>query len=125
MTEHEQRRIFAENLKYYIALNKKTQKEVASDIGESPQSVNNWCKGIAMPSVSKIQKLADYFRIGKSDLVDDKLIRHDTDFEAMILNDANLLELIKRYTSLSAIDKETVEYLINSLYAKSHPSTND
>lgn len=72
MTSSEQKRIFANNLCHYIAINGKQQNEVAKAIGEKPTTFNMWCNGNSLPSVGKIQKLADYFGIGKSDLTDDK-----------------------------------------------------
>ena len=72
MTDKEQKRVFANNLTHYININGKQQNEVARAIGEKPTTLNMWCKGNAFPSTGKIQKLADYFGIGKSDLTDDK-----------------------------------------------------
>lgn len=72
MTDAEQKKIFSKNLNYYIAISQKTQKEIASAIEVSPQTFNTWCQGIAIPRMGKVQRLADYFKIGKSDLIDDK-----------------------------------------------------
>lgn len=72
MPDDEQRRIFAKNLLKYLEKKNKTQKEVADAIQVSPQTFNTWCQGIAIPRMGKIQLLADYFGIGKSDLLDDK-----------------------------------------------------
>ena len=72
MTDEEQKRVFAKNLNKYIALNNKQQIDVAKDLGISPTPLNMWCKGNSMPSTGKIRKLADYFRIGMSDLTDEK-----------------------------------------------------
>lgn len=71
MTEEEQKRIFAKNLNFYIANSGKQQKEVASDLGISPTTFNTWCVGKIMPRMGKVQAIADYFGIGKSDLIDD------------------------------------------------------
>ena len=72
MTDEEQKRVFAKNLNKYIALNNKQQIDVAKDLDISPTTLNMWCKGNSMPSTGKISKLADYFRIGMSDLTDEK-----------------------------------------------------
>ena len=72
MTDEEQKRVFAQNLNKYIALNNKQQIDVAKDLDISPTTLNMWCKGNSMPSTGKIRKLADYFRIGMSDLTDEK-----------------------------------------------------
>lgn len=73
MTEIEQKKIFSKNLNRYIAASNKTQKEIADSIGVSPQTFNTWCQGIALPRMGKVQALADYFSISKTDLIDEKI----------------------------------------------------
>ena len=77
MTDDQQRRVFAKNLLYYIQLNDKQQKEVAEDLGMNASTLNMWCKGNSIPGMGKIQKLADYFGIYFTDLVDEKLNSDD------------------------------------------------
>lgn len=72
MTKEEQRKIFSRNLNHYVNISGHQQTEIAKAIGENLSTFNMWMRGKSMPSVVKIQKLADYFGIGKSDLVDDK-----------------------------------------------------
>lgn len=72
MTDSEQKQIFSKNLNKYLELSGKTQKQVAEAIEVSPQTFNTWCQGIALPRMGKVQRLADYFKIGKTDLIDDK-----------------------------------------------------
>ena len=72
MSDTEQKLIFSRNLNKFLSQNNKTQKEVADSIGVSPQTFNTWCQGIALPRMGKVQLLADYFGIEKSDLIDDK-----------------------------------------------------
>jgi repressor LexA len=72
MSDTEQKRIFSNNLNYYLAKNNLQQKEVANSIGAKPTTFNMWCKGQAIPRSGMIQALADYFGIAKGDLVDEK-----------------------------------------------------
>ncbi len=72
MADEEQKIIFSKNLNKYLSLSNKTQKEVADAIDVSPQTFNTWCQGIALPRMGKVQRLADYFGIGKTDLIDEK-----------------------------------------------------
>ena len=71
MLDADQRKIFSKNLNNLIAENGKTQKEIADAIHVSPQTFNTWCKGIALPRMGKVQALADYFYIKKSDLLEE------------------------------------------------------
>lgn len=69
-SDEQQKIIFATNLKHLIDKSEKTQKEVATAIGVSPQTLNTWLQRIALPRMGKIQLLADYFGISKTDLMD-------------------------------------------------------
>lgn len=72
MTDEEQKKVFAKNLNKYLSMYNKTQKEVADAIGVIPQTFNSWCTGQSLPRMGKVQALADYFGINKSDLIDEK-----------------------------------------------------
>jgi transcriptional regulator with XRE-family HTH domain len=63
---------FSKNLSYYLAKTGKTQKEIAEAIGVTPASFNEWIKGKKYPRIDKIEMLAGYFGILKSDLIEEK-----------------------------------------------------
>ena len=64
--------IFAKNLRYYMSMSGKTQKEMAEIIGVSAPTMHEWCAGKKTPRMDKVEKLANYFGILKSDLIEDK-----------------------------------------------------
>ena len=68
--EDNQKSIFSLNLRYLLSNKNVPQIEVANKIGVSPQTFNTWVQGIAYPRMDKIQMLADYFSIRKSDLIE-------------------------------------------------------
>lgn len=70
MSDELQKKIFSENLNRLLQGREKTQSEVAKEIDVSPQTFNTWTQGIAIPRMGKIQRLADYFHIEKSALLD-------------------------------------------------------
>ena len=72
MTDEEQMRIFSKNINYFIAQSGKTQKEIAKALGYNATTFNTWCVGKVLPRAGRVQKIADYFGISKSDLLDDK-----------------------------------------------------
>ncbi len=86
MTDEEQKKIFSKNLNHYISLSNKTQKEIADSIDVSPQTFNTWCQGIAIPRMGKVQRLADYFNVGKSDLIDDKPFSNTNKSKGVTIN---------------------------------------
>jgi transcriptional regulator with XRE-family HTH domain len=73
MSDELQKKIFSENLKRLMEEQNLTQADVAKSIGVSPQTFNTWVRGIALPRMGKIQRLADYFRVDKSDLLEDTI----------------------------------------------------
>lgn len=72
MTDAEQRTIFSKNLSDYVYKSGKQQKDIAKELGFNQKTFNGWCNGLSMPTMGKVQAIADYFGIGKTDLLDDK-----------------------------------------------------
>lgn len=70
MSNEIQKRIFATNLSFYVSRSGKQQKEIAAMLGFPVQTFNGWCNGVSIPTMDKVQILADYFHIGKTDLLD-------------------------------------------------------
>jgi transcriptional regulator with XRE-family HTH domain len=72
MAKEWSKQVFSQNLRRLIADSGKTQKEIADIIGVSAPTFNEWVSGKKFPRIDKIQKLADYFGILKSDLIEEK-----------------------------------------------------
>lgn len=70
MTDKE---ILAKNLKYYMERSNKTRPEISKALGLSYYTVTDWVTGKKMPRMDKIQMLADYFGVRKSDLIEEKM----------------------------------------------------
>ena len=64
--------IFAKNLRYYIERSGKTQKDFADIVGVAYSTFNDWINGKKYPRIDKIEILANYFGIQKSDLIEEK-----------------------------------------------------
>lgn len=65
--------IFARNLKYYMDTNNKTRKEVCEALGFSYYTFSDWVNGKKYPRMDKVEMLANYFGVLKSDLIEEKL----------------------------------------------------
>ena len=89
--------IMASNLKFYIARSGKSQKELAEMVGVATSTFNDWVKGKKYPRIDKIEKLADFFRIQKSDLIEDKTDKADSlDIISVTESERLLLELFNK-----------------------------
>lgn len=64
--------IFAKNLQKYMDLNQKTRRDVCDALGFSYYTFTDWVKGKKYPRMDKVEMLANYFGILKSDLIEDK-----------------------------------------------------
>lgn len=76
MTNLGNKEVMAKNLKYYVMRSGKTQKEIASVVGVAASTFNDWLKGKKYPRIDKVEILAEYFGILKSDLIEDKPREH-------------------------------------------------
>lgn len=72
MSDNEYKKIFSKNLRYYMDMNNKKQSDLITDLGLSSSTISNWCTGEKLPRMDKVQLLADYFHINKSDLLEEK-----------------------------------------------------
>ena len=72
MAEDEYKRIFSKNLRKYMSLNNKTQVDLINDLGFNKSAVSTWCNGTRLPRMDKVDALAKYFGIRRSDLIEDK-----------------------------------------------------
>jgi repressor LexA len=68
----EHKEIFSKNLKRYMALAGKSRKDVCEDLGYSYFTFSDWVNGKKMPRMDKVEQLANYFGILKSDLIEQK-----------------------------------------------------
>ena len=85
----------AKNLHYYVERSGKTQKEMSEIIGVSTSTFNDWMKAKAYPRIDKIEMLANYFKILKSDLIEEK----DEDFRQVQKNNDTITDAIVRMRS--------------------------
>ncbi len=104
-----QKKIFARNLNYYVNQSGKQQKEIAQLIGFSEKTFNGWCRGLSIPTMGKVQLIADFFGIGKTDLLEDK--------KPSDMIDLKLNEIIKNYSQLNEDGRnellKTSRWLVN------------
>lgn len=70
MSDLGNKEIFAKNLKYYMTINSKTRNDVCKDLGFKYTTFTDWYNGNIYPRIDKIEMLANYFRIEKSDLIE-------------------------------------------------------
>ena len=72
MSDLGNKRIMASNLQYYMDLYGKTRNDLVNDLGFKYTTVSNWLQAEKYPRIDKIEMMANYFKISKADLVEDR-----------------------------------------------------
>ena len=72
MSDDFYKKIFSKNLRYYMELNQKEQIDIITDLGFNKSSVSTWCNGTRLPRMDKVDALAKYFGINRSDLIEER-----------------------------------------------------
>lgn len=63
--------VFAKNLKYYMKECCKTRQDISQALNISYYTVSDWVNGKKYPRMDKVELLANYFGILKSDLIEE------------------------------------------------------
>lgn len=71
-SDMEQRQIISDNLKLLIDSSGKDQKQVAIDLNVNPPTFNQWVMGKAIPQIHMLRKIAQYFHVKLTDIIDPK-----------------------------------------------------
>ncbi len=72
-------KIFSKNLRKYMEKFDKTQTDLINDLGFTRSAVSTWVNGTRLPRADKVEMLAQYFHIKRSDLTEDKALQVATD----------------------------------------------
>ena len=71
MSDLGNKEIMATNIKRYLSQKGMTMKDLSRAIDVPYTTVCSWCKMDSYPRIDKIEKMANLFKISKSDLVED------------------------------------------------------
>ena len=72
MAIYSNKEIFSRNLRYYMNINNKDRFTMCKDLNIAYTTFADWYNGKILPRIDKIEKIADYFNIKKSDLIENK-----------------------------------------------------
>lgn len=111
--------VFARNLNQYMEQRGKTQKELAEIVGVSAPTMHDWLKAKKYPRIDKIEILADYFGILKSDLIEEKTIENSpkemAELHVEMIMDKDLVEIFEDFKTLDERERSIVKNLVQSL----------
>ncbi|MGI5947880.1 MAG: helix-turn-helix domain-containing protein [Lachnospiraceae bacterium] len=71
MSDLGNKEIMARNIQYYMDKYEKTRQDMCEALGVKYTTFTDWVKGNSYPRIDKIELMANYFGISKSDLVEE------------------------------------------------------
>jgi len=114
---------FSKNLRYYIDKSGKDRKELAEIWGFPYSTVTEWINGKKYPRIDRIEIMADYFGILKSDLIEEKTVERNnmqkkadtiTDVVLRMKTDSEFLSLVETLNTLDAEKIRGVKQMLSA-----------
>lgn len=88
MTELGNKEILAKNLKKYMEQNKVDRYKLCEDLNFKYSTVSEWLHARKYPRIDSIEKIAQYFGVTKSDIIEEKTISDPSNLNYVIPNDS-------------------------------------
>ena len=113
----------SKNLKYYIEKSGKDRRELAETWGFPYSTITEWINGKKYPRIDRIEVMADYFGILKSDLIEEKTEEHSamekkndilSDIILKLNADSELLDMVNKISNLGVDQREAVKSVLNA-----------
>lgn len=114
------KKVFAKNLSNLLARNKKTQADLVADLRLNKSTISTWVNGTKMPRMNKIEQLANYFGVEKSDLIEDK-----SDTDEQYYNDLSVSEYAQAikdnpdlrilFDASKDMSKDDIDFVLNTI----------
>lgn len=114
----------AKNLSYYVERSGKSKRELAEITGVAPSTFNEWTKGNKYPRIDKIERLANYFGILKSDLIEERNeLRTSNDILAeltiRIKRDSTFASIIEGLGKLDEVQLASIKQIVDTFLISS------
>lgn len=109
MSDDEYKKIFSRNLIRCMEASGKKQIDIINDLGINRGTVSSWVNGLRLPRMEKVELLARYFGVRRSDLIEDKNIAAGS---ALVLSSYEK-ELVRHYRVADAGTQAAVDKLLD------------
>lgn len=111
--------IFARNLKTYITNSGKDRKAIARALNIPYSTLTDWVNANKYPRIDNLEKIAVYFGVSKSDLIEDfEQKQKDNDALADIIvklrMNKDLMEVVNKVVSLDNAQINSLKNLLNT-----------
>lgn len=115
----ENKDILSKNLRKYISMSGKDRKEIARALNIPYSTLTDWVNANKYPRIDNIEKMADYFGVSKSDLIEDfeqKQKDNDalTDIIVRLRMNKDLMDVTNKIVSLDNAQINSLKQLLNT-----------
>lgn len=124
MSEDTIRQTFSRNLKMYLDKNEKQPVDLVNDLNIPFSTVSNWINGLKMPRMGKVELLAQYLHVEKTDLLEDKTVtqiiprvKYDSLIEIIDALSKDNQDKVTRYAQM-LLDTQSIEESIQAAEKK-------
>ena len=93
MSDLGNKQIMAENILYYMNQHEKNRNDLCRDLGFKYTTVTGWITAEKYPRIDKIELMANYFGVSKSDLVEK---RKPANIDGFSTEDLELLKSLSK-----------------------------
>lgn len=111
--------ILAKNLRKYITISGKDRKDIARSLNVPYSTLTEWVNANKYPRIDNIEKMAEYFGVSKSDLIEDfEKTQKDNDALADIIvkirMNKDLMEVANKIVSLDDAQINSLKNLLDT-----------
>ena len=112
--------ILSKNLKKYMSKSGKERSVVAEDLGLPYSTLTDWINGKKYPRINNLERLADYFEVSKTDLIEDfDTIKKDNDRLVSIIvklrTNPELVDVVEKLSSLNKTKLEKLSQFLDTI----------
>ena len=108
MSDEYFKKIFSENLKYYMRKKGVAQIDIVIDLNFDKSAVSTWVNGTRLPRMDKVDALAKYFGVKRSDLIEE----HSPEPAAIVLSDVEK-RIIEAYRLADPVTQANILKLLD------------
>jgi transcriptional regulator with XRE-family HTH domain len=110
MSEDKFKAIFSKNLRYYMNLKCKTQIDIINDLDINKSSISSWVNGTRLPRMDKVEVLARYLGVSRSDLIEERPAA-EKDIDELVLTEHEK-EVIESYREASLTEQMVIRRIL-------------
>ncbi len=98
--------VFSQNLQYQMDLHKKSRQDISEALGISYFTITSWVNGTKYPRMDKVEKLANYFGILKSDLIEEQKEK------PTVQDDGISEDMLELFDCIKQLPKDKIQMLL-------------